>query len=220
MLPDWIQYFLMDYGCLAVFMVLLMCGLGIPLPEDIVLISAGMIVAMNAASFSTMLGIAYLGILLGDGLMYAMGWYWGPQIREKRFFKYCFNDYRVYRIESLFQKWGLGVIFVARFIPGLRAPIYVISGMTRRVQWHHFVFMDGLAALFSVPFFIWLGYYGAEHHEWLWHQVKQFKTLSFFVLFSLCAFFAFLYYRSWKRKVFFRRELNKRRMQREHENMA
>ena len=39
---------------------------------------------------------------------------------------------------------------LARFMPGLRAPIYFTAG-TVGVKFHTFLFYDGLAALVSVP---------------------------------------------------------------------
>ena len=47
-------------------------------------------------------------------------------------------------------------MFVARFMPGLRAPIFCMAG-TMGVRYLRFAFFDGLAALLSVPVFVWLG---------------------------------------------------------------
>ena len=56
-------------------------------------------------------------------------------------------------------------LFVGRFLPGLRAPIFFTAGSTRVKYWKFF-FFDGLAALISVPFFVWLGH-------WLWAKFKD-----------------------------------------------
>jgi membrane protein DedA with SNARE-associated domain len=57
------------------------------------------------------------------------------------------------------------VLFVGRFLPGLRAPIFFTAGSTRVKYWKFF-FFDGLAALLSVPFFVWLGH-------WLWANFHE-----------------------------------------------
>jgi membrane protein DedA with SNARE-associated domain len=54
---------------------------------------------------------------------------------------------------------------VGRFLPGLRAPIFFTAGSTRVKFWKFFC-LDGLAALVSVPFFVWLGH-------WLWMKFKD-----------------------------------------------
>jgi membrane protein DedA with SNARE-associated domain len=39
--------------------------------------------------------------------------------------------------------------------------------MTHRVSFLRFLLLDGAAALISVPFWVYLGYFGADNHQWL-----------------------------------------------------
>jgi membrane protein DedA with SNARE-associated domain len=47
------------------------------------------------------------------------------------------------------------ICFTSRFAPGLRAPVYITSGVLR-VPFTVFIGMDGLAALISVPVWVFL----------------------------------------------------------------
>jgi membrane protein DedA with SNARE-associated domain len=76
-------------------------------------------------------------------------------------------------VQEKFEKYGTWVLFVARFLPGLRSPIFITAGMTRRVPYWRFLLMDGFAALISVPVWVYLGHYGATQREWLMHMVHR-----------------------------------------------
>ncbi|HSC81531.1 MAG TPA: DedA family protein, partial [Chitinolyticbacter sp.] len=46
-----------DYGYLAVFLVLLICGFGVPIPEDITLVAGGIISGLGYAHVHTMFAV-------------------------------------------------------------------------------------------------------------------------------------------------------------------
>ncbi len=204
MLPAFFQDFLSNYGYLAVFLILLLCGAGLPLPEDIVLVSAGIVSALGKSDVHIMVIVSYLGILVGDLLMYSIGRRWGPLLMEKAFFKKVLHEQRLQQVDNLFIKYGNMLIFVARFLPGLRAPIYIITGMMRRVSALMFVLMDSLAALLSVPVFVYLGFYGAENREWLMETIEDFKYLTIALFVLLAIFYGIRFYRAYKRREFYR----------------
>jgi membrane protein DedA with SNARE-associated domain len=60
-----------SYG--VVFFVLLACGLGIPLPEDVALILGGFLVYEEKAQLVPMMVTGYLGIIIGDSMIFYFG---------------------------------------------------------------------------------------------------------------------------------------------------
>jgi membrane protein DedA with SNARE-associated domain len=91
------------------------------------------------------------------------------------------------RVQRLFARHGNRLMFVARFLPGLRTPIYLSAGMSGRVPISRFLVFDGLAALISVPFWVWLGYYGAENHDELLAWVARSKYVAVLGLLGLAS---------------------------------
>ena len=79
-------------------------------------------------------------------------------------------------VREKFAQYGNRVLFVARFLPGLRAPIYMVSGITRRVSYTRFVLIDFCAAIISVPIWVYLGEFGAKNLDWLHEQIKKRPT--------------------------------------------
>ncbi|HBO39096.1 MAG TPA: DedA family protein, partial [Pasteurellaceae bacterium] len=96
------------------------------------------------------------------------------------------------------ERYGNRVLFVARFLPGLRAPIYMVSGITRRVSYTRFLLLDFFAAIISVPIWIYLGYHGANNREWIENQIRKGQTGIYVLLAALVIFIGWKLYKSKK----------------------
>lgn len=139
------------------FFVLLLCGLGLPVPEDIVLVAAGALGEIDGRTWQQVSAVMYAGVMLGDSTIFFAGRFFGGRMRSSRWFQRYFSEKKQAKVEALFDRYHSWVLFVGRFLPGLRAPIFFTAGSTKVTFWKFF-FFDGLAALISVPFFVWLGH--------------------------------------------------------------
>jgi membrane protein DedA with SNARE-associated domain len=147
------------------FFVLVLCGLGLPVPEDIVLVAAGALGVIDDRHWIEVGALMYAGVMLGDSTIFLAGRFFGARMRNSRWFQSYFSEKKQAKVENLFDRYHSWVLFVGRFLPGLRAPIFFTAGSTRVKFWKFFLF-DGLAALISVPFFVWLGH-------WLWIKFQD-----------------------------------------------
>ncbi|WP_274584928.1 DedA family protein [Neisseria leonii] len=213
-----LEAFFTQYGYAAVFSVLLACGFGIPIPEDITLVAGGIISGLGYADVHMMVVVGMLGVLVGDGLMFTAGRVFGHKILNVRLIARVMTPKRYAQVQEKFDKYGNRVLFVARFLPGLRTPIYITAGISRKVSFLQFLLMDGLAALISVPVWVYLGNYGAENREWLMHRVHQFQY-GLFALIGIGA--AVLIWLWWKKRLrvrFFRTKIAELRAKRKHKS--
>ena len=142
------------------FAVLLLCGLGLPIPEDIVLIAAGALGVLDERSWIYVSAIMYAGVMGGGSIIFLAGRFFGRRLRATTWFQRIFPSAKQDKVEVLFERHGSTGMFLGRFLPGLRAPIFFTAG-SMKVSYFKFVCFDGFAALISVPFFVWLGH-------WLW----------------------------------------------------
>lgn len=165
--------FFSEYGYIAVFSVLIICGFGVPIPEDVTLVSGGIISGLGYANPHIMLIVSMLGVLIGDSTMYWLGRIFGVKILRFRPLRRILKPKIMKLVREKFAKYGSRVLFFARFLPGLRAPIYMISGITRRVSYPKFVLMDFCAAIISVPIWVYLGHYGAHNLDWIKEQIHK-----------------------------------------------
>ncbi|HEY3355170.1 MAG TPA: DedA family protein [Polyangia bacterium] len=154
-------------GYVAVFLVLFVCGFGVPIPEDITLVAGGIISGLGYTDVRTMVLVGMLGVLVGDATMFLLGRVLGERVRRLPLIGRFVTPERFAAVQQKFQRYGKRVLFIARFLPGLRSPIFITAGMSRTVPFWRFALLDGFAALISVPLWIHLGYLGAGNREWL-----------------------------------------------------
>ena len=166
-----------QYQHWGTFGLLLLAGFGAPFPEDIVLVSSGFIAyKTNTPLFLTIL-VSFLGVMIGDGIMFFFGHHFGERVMNMGYFKKILPQARKDKIRNMFQKYGSKIIFIARFMPGLRAPIFVVTG-SMGVRYSVFAFWDGMAALLSVPAFCAAGFLFGNKIQELIDSVRNVEQVA------------------------------------------
>ena len=192
-----------QYGYVAVFVVLVGCGFGIPIPEDVALIAGGVICGLSLdtaypLNVSCMVLVALVGVLLGDGTMFVLGQRLGPRVTRIPGLKHIITPNTYAKIQEKAHRYGDKVLFVARFLPGLRAPIFVTAGISHKVPLWKFLLLDGSAALISVPVWVYLGYFFAYDIDEVIEKIRGFEFVILTVL--VVAVLALLVHKMLKKK--------------------
>jgi len=136
------------YGTLAVFLNVLGASLGLPLPVIPTLITVGAAIALVAhvasstlLHFAAILGAAVIGGVLGD-LVWFQG---GKRYGERTLHTVCklslSRETCVRNTERFFGRWGVRVLVVARFVPGLSLVAVPLCG-AMAVKLRSFVLHD------------------------------------------------------------------------------
>jgi membrane protein DedA with SNARE-associated domain len=188
--------FIQPYGTYSYFVilaVLLACGFGLPLPEDITLVAAGILAARNIIDFNSAVALCMVGVLLGDGIVFGLGSRYGTRLRNTKFFSIIIPERRDAAVKAVLQKYGDKVIFMARFMPGLRTPIFFATG-SYHVSFWKFLFLDGFAALISVPLWVYVGFLFGSNLEELEKVVRKaqfgiYTALAFLIVLFISAYF-------------------------------
>jgi len=199
-----VDYLLNFYGpvpYLIVFGVLLACGLGLPIPEDITLIIAGLLAYYGLCHLGIMIGVCLAGVMLGDSLVFWLGEKYGRALTKKWFFRKVLPDERLDAARRQFRRHGNKLILVARFMPGLRAPIFFSAGILH-LPFRTFFTYDGIAALLSVPAIVGGVYFFGDEID---HFIKAVRRFEHGVLAAVLLVAAFLTLK-WARKRRARRE--------------
>lgn len=180
---DQINELLFQYGHIGVFVALLIIGLGLPVPEDIILITGG-VISSRDESLLLMNFIGMAGVLVGDSIIYALGYHYGVAILSRRPFRWIVTPARLKKVQVWYTRWGYWTIFVSRFAAGLRASSFLLAGASR-VPYRIFLLANGTAALISVPFFIGVGYYFADHIADVIAKMKEIQSTLVWVILPL-----------------------------------
>lgn len=179
---EWIFNFLKDYAYqpylvyLLVFGMMVASGFGFPLPEEVTIISVGLLTYMgaNPDQFPPPEGagrpiygyeaalVTMACVVFADCLVFMIGRIFGRRLMGMKRFKSLFGDKVMGRINNFTSKYGEYAAFIFRFTPGIRFPAHIAMGMSNLPLWKFFA-IDGFAALISVPSQILLIYhYGEE----------------------------------------------------------
>jgi membrane protein DedA with SNARE-associated domain len=184
-----------EHGYLAVFLVLLVSGFGVPIPEDVSLVAGGIIAGLDDANVHVMCVVGLAGVLIGDATMFAIGRHFGERALRLRWVAHVLTPRRYAQVKARFERHGNRLMFLARFLPGLRAAVFLTAGMTRRIGFARFLLLDGLAALISVPLWVWVGYVGAENRAWLLASVQRGQTIAALLIVAIVVGAAWLLWR-------------------------
>ena len=162
---------------MGVFTLLVACGLGLPLPEDVALITGGYLAGkgppIGVGSLPAMILVGLAGILIGDSIIFRAGATYGEALLQTRIGKHIPGE-KVQRVIGLFERHGAKFIMVARFLPGVRAVTYFVAGTTGVPFWK-FLLFDGIAACASAPAWVLLGHWAGKHRmlRKAWEYAKE-----------------------------------------------
>ncbi|RVU23879.1 DedA family protein [Streptomyces antnestii] len=145
-------------------------SLGIPLPGEIVLVSAALLSSQHGEVNPVVLGAcASAGAVVGDSIGYAIGRKGGRPLlaRLGRKFPRHFGEAHVATAERSFEKWGMWAVFFGRFVALLRIFAGPLAGVLHMPYWKFLIanFLGGV---------IWAGgttaviyYIGVVAEDWL-----------------------------------------------------
>ncbi|MEV5009008.1 MULTISPECIES: DedA family protein [unclassified Streptomyces] len=117
-------------------------SLGIPLPGEIVLVSAALLSSQHAGINPVVLGVcATVGAVVGDSIGYAIGRKGGRPLLAwlgKKFPKH-FSEGHIATAERSFEKWGMWAVFFGRFVALLRIFAGPLAGVLHMPYWRFLV---------------------------------------------------------------------------------
>ncbi|HEX9307393.1 MAG TPA: DedA family protein [Anaeromyxobacter sp.] len=194
----------LDIGYAFVFLILLLCGFGLPMPEDVVLVTGGVLAwlasDLESVSFAGMLGdrgllamvaVGLSGILAGDTVIFLAGRRFGHRVADFRPLRRVITPQKLETVEKKVRRRGNVVVMFARFLPGLRAPTFFTVGHARMPLWE-FLLFDGAAALVSAPLWVCVGFWFGSDLEEAAHVAARF---SHYILLGVAVVLAALLFR-------------------------
>jgi membrane protein DedA with SNARE-associated domain len=150
--------FLLTHGSYALlFAALVAGGLGLPLPEDIVLLTGGALAHLGVVRLPLVIGVCMAGVLCGDLLLFHTARKLGPRVYEQRWIRSLLTPERRARISGLYERYGGRVIFFGRYMSVMRVLVFAmaaVQGMRTRT----FLLWDALALSLSAPLLVGIGY--------------------------------------------------------------
>jgi membrane protein DedA with SNARE-associated domain len=179
-----LQSFVEQFTYLGVFLVLLAGSLGLPIPEEMAVLAAGVMSHEGLIAPWPALLVCVLGVLSGDIVLYWTGRNGGERVLNWRAVRFLLTPAREQRLKKAFRRHAIKTIVTARHVMGLRAAAFLTAGIARVPFWK-FLLADGGAALAAVPFSFGLAYFFTDHIKAIYdnvHRVERWLALAVLVL--------------------------------------
>lgn len=163
---------------LGIFAFLVLTGCGMPIPEEVALVLAGVLSGQGKLEPQLAFATCLAGALVGDAVMYSIGYHFGHNllVKHPKFSRFIGADREV-EFEQALMRHGFKVLLLSRFLVGVRGPVYLASGVVR-MPFRKFLLWDLISATLVVGLFFGVSYYyGESIATWLREAERTFTLL-------------------------------------------
>lgn len=155
---DSILAWISKYGYAGIFGLLSFGFVGLPVPDETLLIACGALIAQGKLEWIAAWLSALAGSMCGISVSYTIGRLAGPGF-VRRWGRYVhFTEERQHRVQAWFDRLGHWVLTFGYFIPGARHFTALVAGMTE-VRYRTFASYAYPGAFLWVSTFVGLGFY-------------------------------------------------------------
>jgi membrane protein DedA with SNARE-associated domain len=184
---DWIT----QYGYIALFMCLMLGIVGLPIPDETLMVFCGYLISKGTLAAAPTWATAFAGSVCGITISYMLGRKLGMSVVTKYGKYFHLTPDKLDKVLKWFDRIGHWALFVGYYIAGVRHFSAVVAG-TSGLKPAHFALYAYSGAAVWVTTFIAIGYFVGEnwktmaenvHHELLRASLVGFALLGVFFLF-------------------------------------
>ena len=190
------EFLVAQLGYLGIALILVLGGLGLPIPEEAPIILA----AVLSRNGRMLVPLAFLtclaGVLLGDFVVYFLGYYHGEKVLSLPVTRRLLTRAREAQIKGYFHRHGFKILVFGRFAVGFRTAAYLTAGILKLPPLKLFL-TDLVAASLSTLLMFGLGYAFAQQIQSGIKEVQQMLTVTLAA--SIALLLAYRYYKGRQR---------------------
>jgi membrane protein DedA with SNARE-associated domain len=157
----------------------------VPVPEELTLLGAGYLAHQGAVSLPGAYLSALAAVLIGDTVTFLLGRGLLPKFLESRWGRKIVSQNLRRWAEELVREHPVRAILLARFLVGLRGPVYLAIGAAKPPAWK-FLGLNGIVGVIEVGIIVGVGYeFGASHQlakDVRWLEIAIGVSLALFLV--------------------------------------
>lgn len=150
--------FVVKHGYLVLFAAAFAHQIGVPLPGPLFLLAAGALAAAGKLKFLPVVALVVVACVLADWMWYEAGRHRGDKVLHFLHRLTRDPDRHDRRAKETFARYGLQLLLVAKFVPGLDAVAPPLAG-TSRTSRVRFLAVDAVGAFIYSCVYAGLGYF-------------------------------------------------------------
>ncbi|MEV2910604.1 DedA family protein [Paenibacillus larvae] len=191
---------LADYGYYALYSLLALGIIGLPIPDETLMAFVGsMTMHGGPMNFWASLAVAYAGTMTGMTISYTVG----RKVGKPFLYKYGkwmkLTPARLQKAENWFRKYGLWTVGFGYFVPGVRHFTCYLAGMSG-VKWWKYLLYAGSGALVWCVTFLLLGRWIGRNFDRVLHMFHRYTGVTLGILGGLLLILGLIVYLVFKRK--------------------
>jgi membrane protein DedA with SNARE-associated domain len=175
--------YLTQYGYIALFILLALGILGVPVPDETLIAAFGGMVAQGHFHFASALVVTFTGSMTGMMISYTIGRKVGKPLLD-RYGKWVrLTPNRLKSAEAWFNRYGSWSIIFGYFVPGLRHLSAYMAGISKLPLGRYLIYAASGALVFCTTFLL-IGHAVGYH----WNKIAMimerstFKVGTFFTI--------------------------------------
>jgi len=177
---DWVS----AYGPGAIFFLLFLGIVGLPIPEETLLVFSGYLIAQGRMNAAGTFFAALAGSWCGISVSFFIGRTLGLSVVH-RFGKYLrVDEQRLKEIHAWFDRRGHWALFIGYYIAGIRHFTAILAGASG-VELRTLIFYGWSGGLIWVAAFLSLGYLLGEQWRTIFVLVNRYMELGSYVLLAV-----------------------------------
>ena len=178
-----------QYGYAAIFALLMLGIVGLPIPDETMLVFSGYLIAQGTLKAVPAVATAFLGSACGITLSFTIGRTLGLGFIHKYGRYVHVTEARMERVHRWFDRTGHWALFIGYYIAGVRHFTAIVAG-TSGLEYKHFAMYAYSGAFVWVCTFLGLGYFFGEH----WRQAAELAHRNLAVISAIVLVAALIYW--------------------------
>jgi membrane protein DedA with SNARE-associated domain len=163
-------------GYLGFFLVLVLGGLGLPVPEEVPIILAGVLSRKATLWLPLAFASCLLGVIVGDFVVYFLGYFYGEKVLSLPLTRKFLTKAREAQIKGYFHRHGIKILILGRFAVGFRTAAYLTAGILKLPALRLFL-TDLFAATLSTTLMFAFGYLFARQIEQATQEIHRWQQV-------------------------------------------
>ncbi len=163
-------------GYVGFFLVLVLGGLGLPVPEEVPIILAAVLSRKETIWWPLAFASCLIGVIVGDFVVYFIGYFYGEKVLSFRMTRKFLTKARETQIKGYFRRHGIKILILGRFAVGFRTAAYLTAGILKLPAFNLFI-TDLCAATFSTTLMFGIGYLFAFQIEKATEQIRHWQGM-------------------------------------------
>lgn len=193
-----LSYWLLQYGSLALFGLLALGIVALPIPDETLLVLAGVFISEEKLHLIPTLLASYLGSMCGISISFMIGASAGKYFINHYGGWIGFTEEKRERVHKWFKHYGKWTLVFGYFIPGVRHVTGILAGMGK-LEFRSFALYAYSGAFVWCSTFLSIGYFLGDYWVHLFENIEiDVYILAIFVLILFVAALLWRYFSSKK----------------------